>query len=328
MVSLLKMVSHPSTAVLRTVSVPLASPITLGLGESIFFYYTTSYLYSATSSSQSSKYKMRKCISCGQWMGHVLCLKGQPEQCADCVVVPLERPKPSPPTTTQYRRPAQCTCAVCVAKYSLNVGGEHNSRESKSLTVSIPRRLIKLSLKSLTVSIPLKRLQYKQQKELKVAISRSPLQFLSGREVKSQASVHPVIKALSRQYPKVKVLSLIPLPLYTPHQLLHLHQPRGSPSQIPEKVVELRQPLESGSAVELRQPLESGSVVELRQPLESGSAVKLRQPLQSEVENKVEMIEPETKKRLDEEIEPREVYADSPLLQILYDYTVGDKSKS
>ena len=28
-------------------------------------------------------------MSCGQWMGHVICLKGRPEQCADCVAVPL-----------------------------------------------------------------------------------------------------------------------------------------------------------------------------------------------------------------------------------------------
>lgn len=34
-------------------------------------------------------------MSCGQWMGHVICLKGRPEQCADCVTVPLSVFTPS-----------------------------------------------------------------------------------------------------------------------------------------------------------------------------------------------------------------------------------------
>ena len=241
-------------------------------------------------------------------MGHVLCLKGQSEQCADCVVIPLQRPKPPHPTTTQNRSSAQCTCAVCVAKYSLNVGGEHTSRATKPnkhLTVSIPRRLVKLSHKSLTVSVPLKRFQYKQRKGLKVAISRAPLHSSLEREVKGQASVHPVIKALSRQYPQVKVLSFIPLPLYTPYQLLHLYKPRGLPS---EKQVESRQ-------------------VDYSEMGKQSTVVELRQPLQSEMDNKVELIQSE-KQQPDEELEPREVYADSPLLQILYDYSIGDKSKS
>ena len=35
---------------------------------------------------------MRKCLSCGQWLGHVACLKGQPEQCSDCAAVPMRTP--------------------------------------------------------------------------------------------------------------------------------------------------------------------------------------------------------------------------------------------
>ena len=261
---------------------------------------------------QFSKYKMRKCVSCGQWMGHVLCLKGQSEQCVDCVVVPLQRPKlPAHPTTTQPRSSAQCTCAVCVAKSSpSHVGDACSSRASKpseNLTVSIPRRLVKLSRKSLTVSIPLKRLQHTQHKGSKVTTSRAHLQSSPVKEVKGQFSVHPIIKALSRQYPQIKVLGLIGLPLYTPRQLLNLYKPK---SLLSETLVEL------GRVDQL---------VEMK-PLQSKNEVKLRQPLQSEMNVQVEsrqLLSSEARTRSDEG-ESREAYANSPLLQILYDHTVGD----
>ena len=244
-------------------------------------------------------------------MGHVLCLKGQSEQCMDCVVVPLQRPKlPSHPTTTQARSSAQCTCAVCVAKSSPYVGDASSSRASKpskNLTISIPRRLVKLSHKSLTVSIPLKRLQHSQRKGLKVTTSRAHLRSSPGKEVKGQLSVHPIIKALSHQYPQIKVLGYIRLPMYTPRQLLNLHKPR---SLLSEKHVELGRVDQSAEM----EPLQSKN---------QSKEVKLRQPLQSEMSMQVgsrQLLSSEA----GEEVKSREVYADSPLLQILYGHTIGD----
>ena len=54
---------------------------------------------------------MRKCLSCGQWLGHVVCLKGQSEQCDDCATVPLRTPSnhtqssPSPSLSSSENRP-------------------------------------------------------------------------------------------------------------------------------------------------------------------------------------------------------------------------------
>ena len=286
-------------------------------------------------------------MSCGQWMGHVLCLKGQPEQCSDCVIVPVQRSKllptsllPSPSDATPSIGSAQCKCAVCEAKYSLHPSdssSEHSSRavsphvstkSDKHLTISIPRRLVEMSHKSLTVSIPLKRLHNKQQKGSKVTISRAHFQCLLETEnglFKSKASVHPIIKALSRQYPGVKVLSFIRLPLYTPHQLLHLHKP-----------VSLRSEVETTKQVELRQ-LKVSKPVESRQLLQSGEEnrskpVESRQLLQSREENRSEPVESRQLLQSGEEnrsepVESRHLYANSPLLQILYDYTIGDVNR-
>lgn len=261
-----------------------------------------------------SKYKMRKCVSCGQWMGHVLCLKGQSEQCVDCAVVPLQRPKlPPRPTMTQASSSAQCTCAVCVAKSYPYVGDASSSRASRptkrNLTVSIPRRLIKLSHKSLTVSIPLKRLGHTQRKGLKVTTSRAHLWALPGKKIRGQSSVHPVIKLLARQYPQIKVLSFIKLTRYTPRQLLNLHK-----SKLPL----------SGKQGQMDHSAEI-------QPLQSenqSKEVKSGQPLQSEVNMQAEsrqLLSSEPKGQSGKEVESREVYAFSPLLQILYDHTVGGK---
>lgn len=247
-------------------------------------------------------------MSCGQWMGHVLCLKGQPEQCVDCVSVPLQRPKPSPrPSMTQARRSAQCTCAVCLAKSSPYLGGASSSRTRKNLTVSIPRRLVSLSHKSLTVSIPLKRLQHSQRKGLKVTISRADLCSLP-RKIKGQMTVHPIIRALSRQYPHIRVLSYIRLPLYTPSHLLNLHKQKA-----------LRSDKQSGK---MNQSAEE-------EPLQSenqSKEVKSKQPLQSEMNWQDESTQLSTENQPGK-VESRENFADSPLLQILYDIAVGGNPK-
>lgn len=159
---------------------------------------------------------MRKCVSCGQWMGHVQCLKGQPEQCTDCVTVPLRQlssfssvsPAPSiaPRSSLSSERPPinsnPCRCSICIARYSncsLESSSEHNepttSRVStksldkyKQLKVSIPRRLLKSCPRSLVVSVPLKRLQgWRQQghDHLRVTVPRTHVKHSSFRPSQS-----------------------------------------------------------------------------------------------------------------------------------------------
>ena len=250
-------------------------------------------------------------MSCGQWMGHVLCLKGQPEQCLDCVSVPLQQPKPSAhPSTTQARSSAQarssvqCTCAVCLAKSSPYLGGASSSRARKNLTVSIPRRLVRTSHKSLTVSIPLKRLQHSQRKGLKVTISRADLCSLP-RKMKGQMIVHPMMRALSRQYPRMRVLSCISLPLYTPQQLLNLHKQKTLHSE-----------KQSGR---MNQSAEEESL--------QSEKIKSKQPLQSEMNWQDESRQLSAKNQPGK-VESRENFVNSPLLQTLQLVAIPSNSQT
>ena len=254
---------------------------------------------------------MRKCVSCGQWLGHVLCLKGHPEQCVDCAVVPLQHRKPSPrpdrSVPPQATNSAECTCAVCVAKSSPNASDASSSRPgrpSRKLMSSTPQRAVKHRRKSLTVSIPQKRLQHSQHKGLKITSS-----IHSFPEKKGQVSVHPIIKALSRKHPNIKVLNFIRLPLYSPRQLLDLHKPG---TLLPKKQVGV----EKSAEIE---PIHSDN---------QSQEVKSSQPCQSETSTPVEtrqQLSLETKS--DEGIKSRDAYAFSPLLQKPFDHTVCGSPK-
>ena len=101
-----------------------------------------------------SQYKMRKCVSCGQWMGHVICLKGRPEQCADCVTVPLSVFTPSlsqmssrdgrPPTSQSASQSTECSSVsqpnkTLTAQQSACLLRKHSdSLERKWLSVQSP----------------------------------------------------------------------------------------------------------------------------------------------------------------------------------------------
>ena len=95
---------------------------------------------------------MRKCVSCGQWMGHVICLKGRPEQCADCVTVPLSVFTQSlsqtcsrsgrPPTSQSASQPRQCSSTSQPSKsltaQSASFSRKHSSSLKRKWSVQSP----------------------------------------------------------------------------------------------------------------------------------------------------------------------------------------------
>ena len=208
---------------------------------------------------------MRKCVSCGQWMGHVLCLKGRPEQCKDCVAVPIQV---SPSTTlspTVCSRVAQhypaesgspsrecptvqsdqCSCRICVIRYSTYTSDSSSDdveltsnaserSEKEKLSVSSPQTLLDnniTSKRSLMVSIPLKSLPDQPDPCLRVSFPKSCLQpLLQSPDEQSQSDCFietSAMKALVRQHAGVKVLSSVSIPRYSPQQLMRRYKQKS-----------------------------------------------------------------------------------------------------